>query len=439
MRRQGGLVVLWSLVALVHRVGAVADHYRSLGVPRDASHDAIKAAYRKIALKHHPDKMKRDASAETRKASQRIFEDANVAMEILGDPAQRRQYDFDLANPIQEGPDGIYRQGPSGAQERPQPPRPVVEVVVACTLKQFGGWEDARVTLSAYESALGTAVPREIATALQLPLRLPLPPGSAPGDVIRCTMRQLGRGGIDIDFILRALPERNIRRRGNDLHVTHTLPAWHNLIRPAVSIRGVDGGRLHVRARGQRVRAQSAASRSTRQRGDVVSIPGAGMPIRGTGDAAQACERGDVHVEFHVRGAGREALRASACVGGAAAMMRASRFAIAWCPVVAHELYDWASIGVSAVHHFLSLELLGRWSRENRATRAEAESKRRAARQRARAERKREGRRREAARQRSKLRQRWRAASEPWRDRIVGAWRWAFDPSYEDAAPGGTD
>ena len=438
MRRQGGLVVLWSLVALVHRVGAVADHYRSLGVPRDASHDAIKAAYRKIALKHHPDKMKRDASAETRKASQRIFEDANVAMEILGDPAQRRQYDFDLANPIQEGPDGIYRQGPSGAQERPQPPRPVVEVVVACTLKQFGGWEDARVTLSAYESALGTAVPREIATALQLPLRLPLPPGSAPGDVIRCDAPARARRDR-----YRLYPARSPRaqhpaaRQRPPRH--HTLPAWHNLIRPAVSIQGVDGGRLHVRARGQRVRAQSAASRSTRQRGDVVSIPGAGMPIRGTGDAAQACERGDVHVEFHVRGAGREALRASACVGGAAAMMRASRFAIAWCPVVAHELYDWASIGVSAVHHFLSLELLGRWSRENRATRAEAESKRRAARQRARAERKREGRRREAARQRSKLRQRWRAASEPWRDRIVGAWRWAFDPSYEDAAPGGTD
>ena len=40
-------------------VGVAANHYKTLGVPRDASADSIKASYRKIALKHHPDRMTR--------------------------------------------------------------------------------------------------------------------------------------------------------------------------------------------------------------------------------------------------------------------------------------------------------------------------------------------------------------------------------------------
>ena len=124
-----------ALVAVIIHVQAAAsvDHYRALGVPHDASADAIKASYRKIALTHHPDKLKRDASADTRRKSKRIFEDANAAFECLSDPSQRRQYDFDLANPIQQGADGVYKQG--GMDGAPAQRRPIVKVEVACTLR----------------------------------------------------------------------------------------------------------------------------------------------------------------------------------------------------------------------------------------------------------------------------------------------------------------
>ena len=74
-----------------------------------------------------------------------VFENCNAAFETLGDPAKRRQYDFDLANPIQRGEDGIYRQGEPGAT----PPRPQVEIRVECTLEVFGGYEDVQISLSA--------------------------------------------------------------------------------------------------------------------------------------------------------------------------------------------------------------------------------------------------------------------------------------------------
>ena len=85
---------LWLLLL----AAANADHYKTLGVPRDASAEVIKAAYRKVALAHHPDRTRRLAAKEQER-SQRLFERVNNAFEVLGDPTQRRQYDFELANP----------------------------------------------------------------------------------------------------------------------------------------------------------------------------------------------------------------------------------------------------------------------------------------------------------------------------------------------------
>ena len=63
------------------------DYYQVLGVERDASPDEIKRAYRKLALKYHPDQNKDDPSAEAK------FKEAAEAYDVLGTPEKRAKYD----------------------------------------------------------------------------------------------------------------------------------------------------------------------------------------------------------------------------------------------------------------------------------------------------------------------------------------------------------
>jgi DnaJ-class molecular chaperone len=63
------------------------DYYKILGVPRTATDKEIKAAYRKLARKHHPDVNKNDPKAEAK------FKEINEANEVLSDPAKRERYD----------------------------------------------------------------------------------------------------------------------------------------------------------------------------------------------------------------------------------------------------------------------------------------------------------------------------------------------------------
>jgi len=63
------------------------DYYKTLGVDKKASQDDIKKAYRKLAVKYHPDKNKDNKSAEEK------FKLINEANEVLSDPEKRKKYD----------------------------------------------------------------------------------------------------------------------------------------------------------------------------------------------------------------------------------------------------------------------------------------------------------------------------------------------------------
>jgi molecular chaperone DnaJ len=64
------------------------DYYELLGVARSATEQEIKSAYRRLALKHHPDRNPGDKEAEER------FKQAAEAYSVLGDPDKRQRYDL---------------------------------------------------------------------------------------------------------------------------------------------------------------------------------------------------------------------------------------------------------------------------------------------------------------------------------------------------------
>lgn len=74
------------------------DYYEILGLSKNASQDEIKSAYRKLALKYHPDRNPNNKEAEEK------FKEAAQAYEILSNPEKRKQYDqFGHAGPQMGG------------------------------------------------------------------------------------------------------------------------------------------------------------------------------------------------------------------------------------------------------------------------------------------------------------------------------------------------
>ena len=78
------------------------DYYEILGVQKSASSDDLKKAYRKLAMKYHPDRNSDDPSAPEK------FKEASEAYEVLSDPSKRNAYD-------QFGHQGVDTSGFTGS------------------------------------------------------------------------------------------------------------------------------------------------------------------------------------------------------------------------------------------------------------------------------------------------------------------------------------
>ena len=96
------------------------DPYEALGVAKDVDNSVIKTAYRKLVLKHHPDRIQDPALKEKGKDA---FQKIQQAYELLIDPTRRQRYD-DRIKLAELRKEAMMRDGPTRSQTYPMRPAP---------------------------------------------------------------------------------------------------------------------------------------------------------------------------------------------------------------------------------------------------------------------------------------------------------------------------
>lgn len=92
------------------------DYYRILGIPRDASPEAIRRAYRRLAKRLHPDMAAPMSSSED-------FREVQAAYETLSDAERRRRYDESLGSTARDAEGWPFLKNPTrGDLRRPTQP-----------------------------------------------------------------------------------------------------------------------------------------------------------------------------------------------------------------------------------------------------------------------------------------------------------------------------
>jgi curved DNA-binding protein len=277
------------------------DYYKVLGVDKKASQDDIKKAYRKLAVKYHPDKNQGDKKAEEK------FKELNEAYEVIGDAAKRKKYDDLGANWQQYGQAGGQydfrnagggRQGGGGQQWSTQfgdegQFSDFFESFFGHGAAGFGGGggrkksgmqmkgEDyeAATTITLEEAFHGTS--RQLNLSNQT-LNLKLKPGIADGQILK--MKEKGgpgmNGGPNGDLYITINVHRHdlYERRGNDLHFDQPLDPFTAII----------GGKLSVRAIDKTLKINIPPGTDSDK---VFRLKGMGMPVYG-----DAANRGDAYV-----------------------------------------------------------------------------------------------------------------------------------------------
>ena len=254
------------------------DPYALLGLKRDASADAIKAAYRKLARKHHPDLNPGKPEAEAR------FKSISAAHDLLSDPDKRARFDRgEIDGEGQEQrPTGNYRRHAEAAQGARYNPRGGDDAFDDLFADMFearrraesaprpGRDEPYRLDVSLLDAIGGATQPMMLPDGRQLSVKIP--PGITSGQVLRLRGQGApGRNGGPAGDALIAIEVRDhplLRREGRHIHMDLPVSLREAVLGLAVEV-PTPGGRLRVT-----LPAHSDTGRQIRLRGKGVAAHG---------------------------------------------------------------------------------------------------------------------------------------------------------------------
>ena len=254
------------------------DPYVTLGVPRTASADDIKSAYRKLARKLHPDVNTSDRTVEER------FKNVSVAYDLLSDPDKRAR--FDRGEIDANGQDKRRRRSRarpgSGRFSRDDPGGEDFEDFMARknTAKSRSGVKGANINytvqLDFAEAALGCSKRLNLANGKTLNVRIPV--GAEDGQVLRLTGQGMAglRGGAPGDALvdLQITPSARFTRDGHNILTDLPVTLQEAVLGGKVEIPTLDGKvTMNVPAGSNtgtvlRLRAKGIAKSQSGPRGD---------------------------------------------------------------------------------------------------------------------------------------------------------------------------
>lgn len=258
------------------------DYYQVLGVSRSASADEIRTAYRKLAMKYHPDRNPDDKQAEER------FKEANEAYQVLSDPQKRARYD-QLGSAYSSwqrrgAPGGGFdwsqwttdRSGAGGGQVNFEDLFGGATGFSDFFSAIFGGMpsggaaggygprmarqNEQPVSISLHEAYAGTSRVLE-GGGRRLTVRIPA--GVKTGSKVRAA--GAAPDGSDLYLKITVEPDPNFERKDNDLYTTVSVDVFTALL----------GGEAEVQTLGGKIRVTIPPGTQPEQ---LIRLSGRGMP-----------------------------------------------------------------------------------------------------------------------------------------------------------------
>jgi len=322
------------------------DYYKILGVPRDATADQLKKAYRKLALKYHPDKNRGQASAEAK------FKEIGEAYEVLSDDNKRRIYDqvgeeglknggggagggpnntgagtfhytytdpnetfakfFGSSTGFGPGMEGLFGGGGLGGfglnpgspedmdieyigglgggyggrkQRKLQDPPIMRDVFVSLEDLMTGCTKKMKITKKVFKNDGSFATDEKI-------LKIEVKPGWRAGTKITFAQegdQVPGKTPADVVFVVRDKPHSVFRRDGSNLHITRTLTLKEALCGACFEV-----PTLQANGGGKTVRVD--CSREVIKPNQTKRLVGYGLPLN-----KNPQQRGDIVVDFNIK------------------------------------------------------------------------------------------------------------------------------------------
>lgn len=225
---------------------SIMDYYSTLGLQRGASDDEIKKAYRKLAMKHHPD----------RGGDQNKFKEISTAYEALSDPDKKRIIDMGGDPNAQPGMGGgFYNQGPFefhfgggmpgmddifsqfGFGRRPMRRNRSVNINVELSLEEVLKGKDlnAEITIPGGQRKL---------------INISIPAGVDHGQQIRyegmgdTTLRDVPAGDLIVNLYIRKHP--TFIREGDSLIFEHNISVWDAILGTTIDVPTISGKNISV-------------------------------------------------------------------------------------------------------------------------------------------------------------------------------------------------